>query len=158
MGAGVFGTTEDVENAGANLLLQYSNILRQMDNDPGRLLNRMIVSAAAQDRAEADGELVSGLSCNNPDLQRFLKNAQEFLVDPTSGIPTDKLGIGEVCRRVFSPNEPSTAPYCSCAAPILEQRLTQVEATYLKSNPKANYATVVNLLPGAYRELRKCQQ
>ncbi|MDE1993080.1 MAG: hypothetical protein KGI75_11305 [Rhizobiaceae bacterium] len=158
LGPGIFGNSEDVQNVGAEMLLREGQLIKQALDSPGQFMSGMISDAAAQDRAEADGELVAGVSCGDPDMKTFLTNAQDFLNDPTSGIATDKLGVADVCKRALSANEPTVAPYCACAGPILERRLTPVEAAYLKSDPRSNFSSVVNLLPSVNQELRKCQQ
>jgi len=158
IGPGVFGTSADVQNLGAGILMQWLDKFRSATETPGTFMSGMVRDAAAQDRATADGELLAELPCDDADKQTFLKNAQDFLNDPTSGVPTDKLGVADMCRRALSSTEPSTAPYCTCAGPILERRLTAPEAAYLKSDPQRNYATVVNLVPTVSQELRKCRQ
>ncbi|TPN15422.1 DUF1311 domain-containing protein [Mesorhizobium sp. B2-1-3] len=158
LGSGVFGTSEDAQNNNAEFLLQEGQWLGKALNNPGQFMNDMVRDAAAQDRAEADGQLVTDISCKDPDMQTFFANAEEFLADPTSGIPNDRLGVAEMCTKALPANQPETAPYCACAGPILEQRLTAVEGAYLKSDPRRNYSTVVNLLPSVSEDLRKCQQ
>jgi hypothetical protein len=151
---------DNLEGAGVDILMTLLMETAKLSRNPGEWMKEQISQGVLINQAQSDARsILATTQCDDPAMHTFLRNTQTFFEDPSFGVPATDLSMADICLDATPRGQGKIrANYCACAGPLLDQNLTPVEETYIRTDSRRRFWDVVQLDPDLHSRLSGCTQ
>ncbi len=132
----------------------------RMGTNMGQTMQNLFQEEEFDRMLKADVQLLVAGGCRDPRLARVFANLLAFVLDPTAGVPPEKVSMLDIClmdrpnRKL--PPAGRQKKYCACAAPIMGSELNDTQKKFVRLDLSNNFAIVRGLYPRIFGSLGKC--